>query len=203
MIKLYVAPRSGNSHKIALFLSLLGVPHEIVMMDYTPDSIYSAAFLKKSPRGQVPMLEADGRCLWDSQAILVYLARAHGGEAWLPAEPMAMAEIMQWLALAQNELLFGIAQARIAHSYPSYDDLILVRPEKSGPYAARGLRVMEARLAQHDWLALDRPTLAEAACFTYPALAHEAGIDMAAYPAIGAWLGRVRALPGYIPMAGI
>ena len=110
---------------------------------------------------------------------------------------------MQWLALAQNELLFGIAQARIARSYAQRDDLILVRPERSLPYARRGLRVMEARLQAHDWLALARPTLAEMACFTYPALAHEAAIDMAPFPAVRAWLGRVRALPGYVAMPGL
>lgn len=203
MLRLYVAPRSANSHKIQLFLSILGVSHQVVGMDYTPDSIWSADYLKKNPRGQVPMIEVDGHLIWDSQAILVYLARAHGGEAWLPTDALGMADVMQWLALAQNELLFGIAQARIAHSYPHHDDLVHVRPDRSVPLARRGLRTMEARLSDHDWLACDRPTLAEIACFSYPALTAEAGIDIAPYPAVRAWLDRVRALPGYIPMEGL
>jgi glutathione S-transferase len=203
MLKLYVAPLSANSHKIALFLSVLGVPHEIVDMDYTPDSLGAADYLARNPRGQVPMIEVDGRRIWDSQAILVYLARAHGGEAWLPLDPLGMAEVMQWLALAQNEQLYGIAQARIARTYPHHDNLVHVRPDRSVPLAHRGLRTMEARLRDHDWLALDRATIAEMACFSYPALTAEAGIAIGAYRAVTAWLKRVQALPGYVGMPGI
>lgn len=203
MLRLYVAPLSANSHKVVLFLSMLGVPNEIVDMDYTPDSLGAGDYLARNPRGQVPMIEVDGHCIWDSQAILVYLARAHGGEAWLPLDPVGMAEVMQWLALAQNEQLYGIAQARIAATYPHHDELIHVRPDRSVPLAHRGLRTMEARLGEHDWLALGRPTIAEVACFSYPALTGEANIDLAPYPAVQAWIQRVQALPGYVGMPGI
>jgi glutathione S-transferase len=202
MIRLYVGDRSGNSHKIALFLSILGLPHETVEMEYGR-SLRTPEFLAKNPRGQVPVLEVDGKFIWDSQAILVYLARAHGGERWLPTDAAGMAEVVQWLALAENEHLFGIAQARIMLRYrASEDELVFLDMKRARTLTRRGLTAMERRLSDHDWLALDRPTIAEMACYTYPALHQEAEIDMTPYPSVMAWLGRVQALPGFIPMVG-
>ena len=202
MMRLYVGGRSGNSHKIALFLSILGVPHETVEIAYGPE-LRTPEFLAKNPRGQVPVLEVDGKCIWDSMAILVYIARAHGGEKWLPTDPAGMAEVMQWLALAENELLFGIAQARIMLRYRGPDDeLVFLDMKRARFLIERGLTAMERRLSKHQWLAADRPTIAEMACYTYPALNVEAEIDMTPYPAIRAWMDRVRALPGFIPMIG-
>jgi len=203
MMRLYTGARSGNSHKIALFLSILGVPHETVEVPYGPE-LRTPEFLAKNPRGQVPVLEIDGgKCIWDSMAILVYIARAHGGEKWLPTDPAGMAEVMQWLALAENELLFGIAQARIMLRYRGpEDELVFLDMKRARFLIQRGLTSMEKRLSKHEWLALDRPTIAEMACYTYPALNVEAEIDMKPYPAIRAWMDRVRALPGFIPMIG-
>lgn len=202
MMRLYVGARSGNSHKIALFLSVLGLPCETVELPYGPE-LRTPEFLAKNPRGQVPVLEVDGRFIWDSQAILIYLARAHGGERWLPIEPAGMAEVMQWLALAENELLFGIAQVRIMLRYRSPDDeLVFLDLKRARFLAQRGLSAMEQRLSSHEWLALDRPTIAEMACYTYPALHREAEIDLTPYPGVRSWLDRVRALPGFIPMIG-
>lgn len=203
MIRLYTGARSGNSHKIALFLSILDVPHETVEVPYGPE-LRTPEFLAKNPRGQVPVLEINnGKCIWDSMAILVYIARAHGGEKWLPTDPAGMAEVMQWLALAENELLFGIAQARIMLRYRGpEDELVFLDMKRARLLIQRGLTSMEKRLSKHEWLALDRPTIAEMACYTYPALNVEAEIDMTPYPAIRAWMDRVRALPGFIPMIG-
>ncbi|MFN0042774.1 MAG: glutathione S-transferase family protein [Alphaproteobacteria bacterium] len=201
---LHVAPRSGNCHKVELFLSILGLPYRTAMHDYVPADLESQAFLAKNPRGQVPVLEIGDTVIWDSQAILVYLARAYGGERWLPNDAAAMAEVMQWLALSANEHQFGLAQLRIMRRYRRGNEpLVPAKFERAQALAARGLETMESRLARAPWLALDRPTIAEMACFTYPALHREVEIDLAPYPATRAWLDRVRALPGFKTMEGI
>ncbi|MFO0998618.1 MAG: glutathione S-transferase family protein, partial [Alphaproteobacteria bacterium] len=149
MMKLYVAERSGNSHKVQLFLSILGLAYETIELTYDETSLKSSMFLTRNPRGQVPFLDVEGQGIWDSQAILVYLARAHGGERWLPLDPFGMAEVMQWLALSENELLFGLAQLRIMRRYRKGNEpLVLTQMERAIGYAQRGLRVMEGRLAQ-------------------------------------------------------
>lgn len=202
MIRLYTGARSGNSHKIALFLSILGVPHETVEIPYGPE-LRTPEFLAKNPRGQVPVLEADGTCIWDSMAILVYLARAHGGEKWLPLDAAGMAG--DAVAGARRE------RASVRHR-PGAHHAALSRPRGRTGVPRHEARAVSdpARLDRHGAppvvarvaLALDRPTIAEMACYTYPALNVEAEIDMTPYPAIRAWMDRVRALPGFIPMIG-
>jgi glutathione S-transferase len=63
--------------------------------------------------------------------------------------------------------------------------------------------LMEAHLAKNDWLALGRATIADIACMPYVALSHEGGLSLEPYPAIRAWIGRVKALPGFIAMPAI
>src|SRR5262249_51728895 len=65
-----------------------------------------------NPRGEVPVLEDGGTVVWDSAACLAYVARKHGGEQWLPADPAGMAQVMQWMALAGDEVQVGLQDTR-------------------------------------------------------------------------------------------
>jgi DNA-binding transcriptional LysR family regulator len=69
--------------------------------------------------------------------------------------------------------------------------------------SARILGLLEQHLSQHDWLALNRPTLGECAVFPYVALAHEGGINLGEYPSVQAWITRIKELPGFIGMPAI
>ena len=109
MITLYGTPVSGNAYKARLLLSLLGLEFEEIDVNLMSGENRTESFLALNPRGQVPVLVDGEATVWDSQAILAYLARRYG-EAWLPADPVAMAEVMQWLAVSENELLFGLAR---------------------------------------------------------------------------------------------
>ncbi len=115
-MKIYSTPFSGNSYKIRLFLSLLGLEHEVVDVDVAHGETRSSEFLRRNPRGQVPVLKDGEVTVWDSQAILVYLARRYC-MAWLPTEAIPLAEVLQWLAVSQNELLYGLASARAVKRY--------------------------------------------------------------------------------------
>jgi glutathione S-transferase len=193
MIKLYTTKTSGNGYKVRLLASMVGAPFEQVFIDWDGKEHKSPAFLKLNPRGQVPVIEVEGRVFWDSTACMVYVARKYGGESWLPTDPLGMAEVAQWLALASNEIQFGIQVARG-----------ILRMGRDGNLAegqARGraaLDAMEKQLAGSPWLALGRPTIADIACQAYVGVAHEAGIDMDAYPNTKAWLKRIEGLPGWV-----
>ena len=91
---------------------MLGVDYENVRIDWEKNAHKSPDFLELNPRGQVPVMEVEDKVLWDSTAHLVYIARKYGGNAWLPTEPLQMAEIMQWMSFAQNEVQFGLQWAR-------------------------------------------------------------------------------------------
>lgn len=191
-MKLYLTESSGNAYKVRLLLGLLGVPYEKVSVDFANKEHKQPAFLALNPRGQVPVLEDAGRVFWDSSACLVYVARKHGGDRWLPADPADMAEVMQWVALAGNEIQYGLQYGRNIARGMRQGDLAACQAMSRTALAA-----LEQRLAAHDWLALGRPTIADLACYPYVALADEAKVPLADYPAVRAWMKRLEALPGW------
>jgi glutathione S-transferase len=196
MIKLYTMLPSGNSYKVRILLSLLNVHFEKIVIDHERFEHKTAEFRKVSPRGEVPVLEIDGTRLWDSSACLVYLARAYGKGQWLPDDPLQMAEVMQWLALAGNEIQFGLQYARRGLKQNRWTAGTLEQGQALGKIA---LDLLEERLRSHSWLALGRPTIADIACLPYVETAPEAGMDLTPYPTIRAWIARCKALPGWPP----
>lgn len=197
-MKLYDMELSGNCYKVRLLCSLLAIPYESVPVDLVNGEHKSAAFLCKNPRGQVPVLDDDGMLVWDSSAILLYLARQYGGDYWLPLDIKTMTEIMQWLSVSQNEILYGLARARAAMKFNRPWDI-----EQCRAHGKLGLAALEQHLSGRLWLAGTHETIADIACYPYVALAPEAGVPLADFPAIRQWLKRVQSLPGYITMPGI
>jgi glutathione S-transferase len=194
-LKLHDLELSGNCYKVRLFCSLLGLKLDIAPVDFLAGAHKQNPLIGLNPFGEIPVLEDGSVVLRDSQAILVYLARNYGGESWLPTEPAAMAEVVAWLMVAENEIARGPNDARLHDRFGFVLDV-----EQARKRAKRILGLMEAHLAKRDWLALDRPTVADIACMPYVALAHEGGMPLQPYPHLRAWIGRIRALPGFIAM---
>ena len=197
-MKLYDLELSGNSYRVRLLLSLLGLKHELVTVNLMKGEQREPWFLKLNPRGQVPTLDDDGTVVWDSMAILAYLARKYGGERWFTIDATEMAEVMQWLAVMENETLYGLGKARLICKFKFPGNL-----EDAQLFGRKGLDVLEQRLAAHQWLALDRPTIADIGCFPYVALASEGEIPLDAYPSVRGWIDRIKSLPGFVGMPGI
>ena len=196
-MQLYHSPASGNAYKVELLLSLLGIEHEIIPVDLSAQESRTAEFLAINPRGQIPVLVDGDVTIWDSQAILAYLARRFG-EAWFPQNPLALSEVMAWLAFAQNECLFGLARARAV--------LVFARPwdlQQSQDYGRAGLQVLDEHLATRDWLAAGRATIADVACYPYVGLAPHGNIALDGCPRVLSWMRRIQQLDGYVHMQGI
>lgn len=197
-MKLYDLELSGNCYKVRLFAALAQIPLDIVPVDFLGGAHKRAPLIDLNPWGEIPVLEDGELVLRDSQAILVYLAAKYSGETWLPRDAAGMAAVVQWLSTAANEVQNGPASARLVDKFGyAIDKADTVRR------SARILPLLEAHLAQHAWLALERPTIADCAVFPYVALAPEGGIPLADYPHIRQWLGRVKALPHFLPMPGV
>jgi len=197
-MKLYNLSLSGNCYKVRLFAALAGIDVDIVDVDFLGGEHKRPPLIDLNPWGEIPVLVDGDVVLRDSQAILVYLARKYAGESWLPGDPAGMAEVVQWLSTAANEVQNGPASARLVDKfgYPLDKADTLRR-------AARILLLLEGRLARHPWLALGRPSIADCAVFPYVALAPEGGVDLTPYPAILAWIERVKGLPGFLSMPGV
>jgi glutathione S-transferase len=194
MLKFYTNAASGNAYKVAILLSLLEVPHEKIAIDLSAGQSKEPAFRALSPRAEIPVVEEGGLSFWDSSACLVYIARRFGGSQWYPEEAADVAEIAQWLALAGNEIQFGLQYARRNVRRKKDDGEIHEQYVANGRLA---LSVLEGRLAKNEWVALRRLTIADIACFPYVALAPDAGIDLAGYVGVSAWLDRCKSQPGW------
>ncbi len=198
MMKLYNVEVSGNCYKVRLLLSLLNVDCEIVPIDIANREQKSPSYLKRNPLGEIPVLEDGELTLRDSQAILVYLARKYGGDTWLPSKPSEMALVMQWLFTACNEIARGPMDARFHYKFKQDLDI-----EKAHEKSKSILTMINLRLANRDWLELNRATIADIACFPYIALAHEGKISLDPYPHVQKWITNIKELPNFISMPGL
>lgn len=203
-LTLYDFPLSGNCHKVRLLLSLMGIEYQVEPVDIKANGTQTPSFLKLNPRGQLPVLADGDTVIWDSMAILVYLARRYGdtqdgNNRWLPDDPVTEAHIMQWLAVSENEILYGLARARAVFKIGRPFNL-----EECQALGQAGLALLEGHLDNRDWLATNaHPSIADIACYPYVALAPEGEISLSPYPNIQAWLGRIQNLPGYVDMPGM
>lgn len=194
-MKLYYHPLSGHAHRAHLFLSLAGVPHELVPIDLSIKEQKSDWFLALNAFGEIPVLDDSGVIVADSTAIMVYAARKVGPSHWLPQDPAQEAEVQRWLAVAAGKIAFGPAAARIAVLFNRTVDMDELH---SRSHAVLG--VIDQVLSTRRWIAgTDQPTIADVGLYSYIARCPEGFVDRSAYSAITAWLERVEALPGFVP----
>lgn len=193
-MKLYYHPLSGHSHRARLFLSLLGLAHELVLVDLKKREQKSPELLKLNRFGQVPVLQDGDTVIGDSNAILVYLARSQERTDWLPQTPVGMARVQRWLSVAAGEIARGPASARLVTVFGAPIDA-----EDAIRRAHAVLVLVEEELAASGWLAAGHPTIADVALYSYISSAPEGNVDLAGYPNVLAWLARIEALPGFLP----
>ncbi|WP_299211745.1 glutathione S-transferase [uncultured Tateyamaria sp.] len=193
-MKLYTHPLSGHAHRATAMLSLLNVAHDVVIMDLQSGAHKQPDYLKISPLGQVPALVDGDVILRDSTSILTYLAMKYDADrTWLPTDPVTAALIQEWLATSVKEVFEGPCGARISKFFGvpiDYDGAV----QKTNSLMKT---MFEPRLAQHDWLVGDAPTIADVANYGYIAAVEEAGVSLADYPDVKAWLARLEALEGF------
>ena len=195
-IVLYRNPLSGHAHRVELFLSLLGLPRTLVDVDLRAGAHKKPEFLRKNPFGQVPVIEDGSVTLADSNAILVYLAGRYDKlGTWYPRDALASARVQQWLSVAAGQLAAGPATARGIKVFGFPLD-----HARAVAVAGQLFVVLNQELAAQAFLTGAVPTIADVAMYTYTALAPEGGVSLEPYGNIRAWLARIEALPGFVPM---
>ena len=195
-IKLYRHALSGHSHRAQLLLSLLGLDAELVDVDLAAGEHKQAAFLAKNRFGQLPVLEDGDNVIADSNAILVYLAeRYDASNTWMPIDPVAAAQVQRFLSTAAGQVAYGPAAARLVNVFGAALD-----HKRAIEVAHNLLGVLESHLDGREWLVGDNPTVADVANYAYIAHAPEGDVSLQNYPNVQTWLGRIAALPGFVPM---
>lgn len=194
-LKIYRFALSGHAHRAELALSLMGLPHECIDVDLKAGEHKTPEFLARHPFGQVPLLEDDGHFVWDSTAILVYLASTYDPAGrWLPQDPIGRAAVQAWLSVASSLIAYGPAAARLVTVFGARFDADEVIDRAHGLF-----KVMEAELSRRPFLVGHHATIADIAGYSYIVNAPEGNVDLSAYPALRAWLARIEALPGFVP----
>lgn len=197
-MKLYDLELSGNCYKVRLFAALANIDIELEPVDFMAGDHKKPPVIDLNPWGELPVLVDEDTVLRDSQAILVYLARKYGGHQWWPDGAAQQGEVTQWLSVAACEIRNGPNNARLVDKF-GFD----LDKKTALHHSQRILALLEQHLSTHDWLALSRPTIADCAVFPYVGLAHEGGISLNDFPAINAWMKRIKALPNFITMPEI
>ncbi len=195
-MKLYHYPVSGHSHRVRLFLSLIGVDAELVQVDLGSGENRAAPFLALNRFGQVPVLEDGDTIVSDSNAILVYLAKKYERSDWLPEDPAGAAAVQRWLSVAAGQIAYGPGAARLVALFNARFDMAEVSAR-----AHAILKLIDAELDTRVWIAASRPTLADVALYSYIARAQDGRIALTSYPAVQAWLARIETLPGFVPFS--
>lgn len=198
MIRLYDYLSSGNGYKVRLLLTLLAIPFERVELDIVKAETRTPEFLEKNPNGRIPLLETeDGKLLAESNAILFYLAE---GTSYMPNDPFARAQVMQWMFFEQYSHEPNIATVRhwIMHLGVSKEQREMLAQKQKQGYTA--LQVMEKQLQNHEFFVAERYSIADIALYAYTHVAPQGGFELGSFPAIRAWLDRVSQQPGHIPI---
>ncbi len=197
-MKVYGDVSSGNCYKIKLLCALLDIDHEWVPIDILAGDTVSAEFLQMNAAGKIPVLVLDdGRALSESNAIINFLAN---GSVLLPDDPYLLAKVQQWQFFEQYSHEPHIAVARFIARYLGLPEDRRAEYESKQAGGHKALAVMEKQLGESHFLVGDSLTTADISLYAYTHVAHEGGFDLARYPSVQAWIRRVAAQPGYVPM---
>ena len=196
---LYNSPISGNCYKVRLLLAHLGIPYERREVDVVDRSTRRAVLGGLNPDLRVPTLVLDdGRPLAESGAILWYFG---DGTRFVPADRYDRAKVLQWMFFEQYTHEPAIAVVRFLVAYSGDAERYASVIERKTVDGYRALDALEGHLAGVEgYLVGATMTLADIALYAYTHVAGEGGFDLGGYPAIRAWLDRVAAEPGHVPI---
>jgi glutathione S-transferase len=192
---------SGNCYKVRLTAALAGKPLDRREYDIMKGETRTRAFLADvSANGRIPVLQVSDRFIPESNAASYYVAE---GSALIPSDPFDHADMLRWMFWEQYNHEPNIATLRFWLRWVGPDKLNALQKmqvpvkRESGEAA---LKLMDGHLAGRDWFVGRVASLADICLFAYTHVAGDADFDLARHPNVTAWIKRVEALPGYLPM---
>ena len=200
-MRLYYHPLSSNSRRVVLTALHLALPLELVAVDLLKGEHKAADFLRRNPNGKVPLLDDDGFTLWESHAIMTYLADKAPGQTLYPQDIQARADVNRWLfwsAYHFTPAIGFISRERISKRMVGGagppDPAEIARGEAQLTDAAR---VLDAHLAGRQWIAQERLTLADLAIVAPLMHTERAQLPVTTFDNLQAWFARVQALEAW------
>ncbi|MCB1813429.1 MAG: glutathione S-transferase family protein [Candidatus Competibacteraceae bacterium] len=186
-MRIYGDLNSGNCLKVKYTADYLGLDYDWIAINIMQGEASTPEFLARNPAAQVPVVEfTDGRCLSQSNAIILYLAR---DSALIPTDSWQQAKMHEWLFWEQYSHEPTIAVCRFQKVYLGKPDTELDPAKVQKGNSA--LDLMQQYLQKHDWLVGDSVSVADISLIAYTRLAHEGGFDLSTRPALQTWIDRV------------
>lgn len=185
--------KSGNAYKAALMLELTGCDWQARPVDYFHGETRSEAYREINVMGEAPILFHGDTVLSQSGVILDYLAEQTG--QFGPDSPEERREILRWILFDNHKLTSYTATLRFLRSIARSGETAVTEFLENRARSAWG--VLDRQLRDRDFVLGARPTIADLSLCGYLFFDGEIGIPFEEYPAIDAWRGRIRALPGW------
>ena len=198
-MKLYGFPPSPNTRKVQAVAAHIGVPLEFELVDITKGKSHTPEFLAMNPNGRTPVLKDGDFTLWESNAIMQYVAGKKKNDLW-PDDARTRADITRWQCwqLAQwhqgcGDFLWENLVKKLL-GLGDTDPAVLKKAEAA---FHRDAPVLDAQLAKQPYLVNGSLTLADFAVGSYLHYAVPAQLPLERYPNIRAWYARLEALPAW------
>ena len=198
-MKLHDWQNSYNSRKIRAVafesdINIEPVANDIKVQAKTPE------FLAMNPNGKVPVLQDGAFTLWESNAILCYVASKDPARRLLPADPTQRAKIDQWLFWQTSALspsIGKISYERIWKAKLGLGTSDEAAVQEAMPEVNRFLSVLDGQLSRSQWVAGNDLTVADFACFAAFTQRSDMHLELGAYPNISKWLEKIESRPSW------
>lgn len=194
--QLYCFAQSGNAYKPALMLNLCGADWQPRFVDFFNGETRGQDFRAINPMGEVPVLDHGGKILTQSGIILDYLADRFGKFGAAADDEDERREIWRWILFDNHKLTANIATYRFLLRFAKTGETPVTDFLKGRFEAA--LKVLNGHLEGREFVAAERPTIADLSISGYLFWPDEFDVTWDDYRAIGAWLKRIEALPGWV-----
>jgi glutathione S-transferase/GST-like protein len=188
-IKLYTAA-TPNGWKVSIALEEMRLPYEVRVIDFASNEQKSDWYVKLNPNGRIPTLEDGGFVVFESGAILVYLAEKTG--QFLPRDAQGRSRVLQWLMFQMSGIGPMMGQANVFYRY--FPEKIPAAIDRYQREVTRLFGVLDAQLAQHEYVAGDY-SIADIALWPWVSGHEWSGVSVAEFAHLTRWLGAVGARP--------
>jgi glutathione S-transferase len=197
-MKIYANPMSPSAKRALVCARELGIPHEVVNVQFGKES-RGTEYMARNPMGKVPVLEDDdGWMLWESPAILYYLADQHGSSRLMPADARGRADTLRWMfwnATHWEGSGWTVVGERVFKPMYSKDPPDEDKSADSVKFVAKYTEVLDAHLGGREWIAGNAFSIADIALATSAELFVMARLELGTN--VTAWLARVTARPSW------
>jgi glutathione S-transferase len=199
-MKLYGHPWSNAARRVQILCEECGIPYTYQTVDLMKGEQYQPEYLVINPNSKVPVMDDDGFVLWESQAIMRYLADKHKAHSWYPTEPKTRARVEQWLDWNQTRL--GQEAGKVMfNTHFAGDKRNDQAIEDAKKWLEKILPVLDGELAQHSYLGGEQPNLADIAVATNLSYLEMCQYDLNPYPAVTRWYERMKQRPSFAKTA--